>query len=100
MSKAATLGFCPFCKTALNAGASACAVCPAFETTAWEELGLWKNSVLIICFVVGPLLALGLLFMSPVLGLMVLAGSPVSYFLIRSHKKREITWATGGRRPL
>ncbi len=43
MGKAATPGFCPYCKTALNAGATACTGCSAFEMTGWAEMGLWKN---------------------------------------------------------
>jgi hypothetical protein len=104
MGKAATLGYCPYCKTALNAGATACTACSAFETTGWAELGLWKNSLLALCFVVGPVFSFvffaASLFVSYswVLGLIVLVGSPVSYFLIRSRKKSEMTWAIGGRR--
>jgi uncharacterized membrane protein len=98
MGKAATPGYCPYCKTPLNAGATACTGCSAFETTEWAELGMWKNSLLGFCFFVGPLLSVLFFLLSWVLGLIVLIGSPVSYFLIRSRKKRKMTWAIGGRR--
>jgi hypothetical protein len=98
MSKAATPGFCPYCKTALNSGAAACAGCGAFETTRWGEWGAWRYSLLGFCFVVGPLLALFFLIFSPKAALVVLVGSFAIYFLIRFRLKRKIVWAVGGRR--
>ncbi len=40
MDKEPTPGYCPHCKTALNSGATACTGCGAFETTAWDQLGV------------------------------------------------------------
>jgi hypothetical protein len=98
MDKMATPGFCPHCKTALSPGATACAGCSAFETTAWDQKGLWKGSLFGACFIIPPILALGFLFISPGMALIVWIAPIVAYFFIRSRSKRKIVWAVGGRR--
>jgi hypothetical protein len=98
MSKAATPGFCPYCKTALNSGATACTGCGAFETTRWDETGAWKYYQLVLCFFGAPVAALGILLFSPRLALFVLVAPIAAYFFNRFRKKRKIVWAVGGRR--
>jgi len=98
MGKTATPGFCPYCKTALNSGATACTGCGAFETTRWDELGVWKGSLLGACFIIPAIVALGFVFFSPRTALIVWAAPIVAYFFIRFRKKRKIVWAIGGRR--
>lgn len=96
--KTATPGFCPYCKTALNSGATACTGCGAFETTAWDQLGIWKTALLAFCFIISPFLALFILFFSPLTALIVWVALMAGYFFIRSRKKRKLVWAVGGRR--
>jgi hypothetical protein len=98
MGKATTVGVCPYCKTALNTGATACTGCSAFETTGWRELGMWRVSLLGACFFIGPFVALLIAFLSPVAGMVALVAFPVGYFLIRFRLKRKIVWTVGGRR--
>jgi len=98
MGKAATLGFCPYCKTALNPGATACTGCSAFETTEWKEGVGWKIALFALLFLVGPLMSVPFFYLSPILGLIFLVGLPVSFFLIRSRKNRKITWVVSGGR--
>jgi len=100
MSIEATLGVCPYCKTALNSGATACTGCGAFETTAWAELGMWKGSLLILCFVIPLIAAFGVVFFSPLAALIIFVAGPVGYFYMRRRSKRKIVWAVGGRRPM
>lgn len=100
MDKAPTPGYCPHCKNELkNAGATACTECGAFETTAWDQLGLWRNSILAGCFVLSPVLGFLIAFnVSGVAGLVVWIGAMVGYFVFRSMKKKKKVWAVGGRR--
>ena len=99
MDKAPTSGYCPHCKTALNPGATACTGCGAFETTAWDQLGVWKNSVLIAAFLLSPVIGiLVALSGSPTAGLVIWIGSMAGYFVYRSKSKRRLVWAVGGRR--
>lgn len=100
MGKSATPGNCPYCKNALNSGATACTGCGAFETTGWAELGMWKGSLLGFCFFIGPLMAIFVAFFSPIPGLIILIASVAGYFVFRSRLKRKIVWAVGGRRPM
>ena len=98
MDKEPTPGYCPHCKTALNSGATACTGCGAFETTAWDQLGVWKNSLLIACFLLAPVLAILVAFVSGTAGLAVWLGAMVGYFFYRSKAKKKLVWAVGGRR--
>lgn len=99
MDRKPTPGQCPHCKTALNPGATACTGCGAFETTAWDQLGVWKNSLLIGCFLLSPLVGLlvGLILPSPS-GVVVWIGLMVGYFVYRAKAKKTLVWAVGGRR--
>lgn len=98
MDKEPTDGYCPHCKTALTAGATACTGCGAFETTAWEQLGVWRNSWLVGCFLISPVLGILVAFASPIAGLVVWIGAMVGYFVYRSKSKKKVVWAVGGRR--
>lgn len=98
MDKKPTPGYCPHCKTGLNSGATACTGCGAFETTAWDQLGVWKTSLLIACFLLAPVLAVMVAFASPKAALVVWLGAMVAYFVYRYRSKRKRVWAVGGRR--
>ena len=100
MSKTATPGFCPYCKTALNPGATACAGCSAFETTGWDELGVWKNSLLGLAIAIPIFIAPFVFLLSPIMGLIFFFGPILGYIFIRVVSKRKIVWAVGGRRPV
>jgi hypothetical protein len=100
MGKTAVTGVCPYCKGPLNAGATACAGCGAFEATGWAELGAWRYSLLVVCFFIGPLMALGFAFASRTLALIILIGSIGGYFYLRSRLRAKLTWVVGGRRAI
>ena len=98
MGKAATTGYCPYCKTALNSGAAACTGCSAFETTGWDELGIWKNGLLVFCFFIPPIVALLTAIVSPLTALIVWVAPMAAYFYFRSSLKKKAVWAVGGGR--
>ena len=100
MGKTATPGFCPYCKTALNSGATACTGCGAFETTKWDELGISKGGVRILFWLPGLLIPLIVVFFSPLMALIILVACFAGYFFYQSRKKRKIVWAVGGRRTI
>lgn len=100
MRKAATPGFCPYCQTPLNPGATACTGCSAFQTTRWDDLGIYRTSLRVL-YVLGALfLPIILIFFSPIAALIVFIAFIVGYFFHVSRWKRQIVWVVGGRRGL
>jgi hypothetical protein len=97
MGKPPTPGYCPYCRTALNSGATACTGCSAFETTGWDELGIWKNALLGPSFFIPPIIALFVAFISPLVAGVIWIAPIVAYFYFRSRLKKKIVWAADGR---
>ena len=97
MSKIATPGFCPYCRTALNPDATACTGCGAFETTGWVDLKSRKGYLPgFLLLVAGPFLAIFAGMIWWVLGLIVFFGSPIYYFIMRYRLARRVVWVIGG----
>lgn len=99
MDKEPTPGYCPHCKNELKPSATACNGCGAFETSAWDQLGIWKIALLYACFVVSPIIGFGIVLMSsPLVGWAIFFGPMVGYFAYRSKSKKKLVWAAGSRR--
>jgi len=95
-NKLATPGFCPFCKSELKPGATACTGCRAFETTEWDQASSYRFFRGFLFFVVPPILALFFVSSSPLAALIIWLAPIAGYFFYRSQKKSRIIWTVDG----
>lgn len=96
--KMISTGVCPWCQSPINKGAAACKSCGASESDGWEQVGLWRYSIvgLFLAFLALP--GLCIIYFFPAAGSILLVLGIGGLIAVRRMLKGKRSWvASGGR---